>query len=235
MQSVISRPGEMTPLTVDLWQVERGQISEREGWLSASEQAWAGKLGVTSEAGRQFLQSRSVLRWILSQYVAVPPAAIQLCFSPTGKPYLDQRVHTPAWQFSWSHSGAMAVAAVTQDVSVGVDIEQIKPRPRARHIARRFFAPADQARLESLAEPEYTQEFLSGWTGLEAQIKAMGGKLFGAGVNESRINQPFQSLRFRLGHDYVGTVVAMTEQPITVQLIPAFKHNQQACELIAGN
>lgn len=223
MQRIVSRPGEVTPLQVDLWQLQLGQITGAEAWLSGAEQAWLEKVEVTSEVGQRFSQSRSLLRWVLSHYVAVPPEVIQLCFSPTGKPHLNKNFHDPAWQFSWSHSGGMAVAAICQGVPVGVDIEQIKPRPRAKQIAQRFFSQPDQAHLRSLSEPEYTQEFLCCWTELEAKLKAVGGKLFQARAGEQLINQPDQSFFFRIGRDYVGTVIALTDQPMTVQIISDLK------------
>ncbi|AFY60262.1 4'-phosphopantetheinyl transferase superfamily protein [Synechococcus sp. PCC 6312] len=215
MQMIMSRPGEQTTLNVDLWQLELGQISVMADWLSASEQAWLEKLGVFNLAGQQFRQSRSLLRWVLSHYVIVPPAAVELCFSPTGKPHLDRRVHDPAWQFSWSHAGEMAVAAVTKNCPVGVDIEQIKLRPRAKKIAQRFFSQTDQARLKLLPEPNYTQEFLSCWTGLEARIKAVGGQLF----QSESCPHPYQTLNFMIGSTYVGAVVALTDQPVSLNMI----------------
>lgn len=215
MQMIISRPGDITPLNVHLWQLELGQVSVRGDWLSVSERAWLEKLGLFTRAGQQFYQSRGLLRWVLSHYVSVPPSGINLCFTPTGKPYLDRWAHDPAWQFSWSHAGAIAVAAITRDVPVGVDIEQIKPRPRARQIAQRFFPPTAQAHLESLSEPEYTKEFLRGWTGLEAKIKAMGGQLF----QSETYPHPNQTVNFTIGSHYVGAVVALGDQPVSLKVI----------------
>lgn len=99
-------------------------------------------------------------------------AASTLCFaaSPGGKPYL---VHPQGLHFNLSHSGHWCVCAV-HDRPVGVDIQQVRPA-RFSAIAKRYFSPADCARLQ--AEPEPEALFYTLWTQREAL-----GKLLGVGL-----------------------------------------------------
>ena len=76
------------------------------------------------------------------------------------------------WHISLSHcSGRVAVTLA--EAPCGVDIEVFREVAWEK-IARRYFAPSEQAWLESLPETEARQAFLQLWTLKEAGVKAMG-------------------------------------------------------------
>ena len=80
----------------------------------------------------------------------------------------------PAWNveglfFSLSHSGRLAACAVA-DRPLGLDLQ--KPEPYREALARRFFAPEEQAYL--LASANRDRDFCRIWTMKEAWIKAVG-------------------------------------------------------------
>lgn len=97
---------------------------------------------------------------------------------PHGKPCFSPPHDTLG--FSWSHSADTAVLAVGRGPSgfeLGVDVETRRPRARALELARRFFAPAEAAMLETLDDAGRLSTFLTLWTAKEAVLKAHGGGL----------------------------------------------------------
>jgi 4'-phosphopantetheinyl transferase len=82
--------------------------------------------------------------------------------------------------FNWSHSGDRALFAVgrgSEGFELGVDIERVRPRPRALELATRFFAPDETAMLARLPAGRLLNGFLRLWTAKEAVLKANGGGL----------------------------------------------------------
>ena len=83
---------------------------------------------------------------------------------------------------NWSHSGDWLIAACVEGGRVGIDIELLRPRPKALALAQRFFAPAETAWLTTLAgDPARLQHaFTRLWCAKEAVLKAHGrGLSFG--------------------------------------------------------
>ena len=80
----------------------------------------------------------------------------------------------------WSHSGEQLLLALGRDVVLGVDLERLRPRPRALELAARYFAAGEAERLRAL-EPERRElAFLRLWCAKEAVLKAHGrGLAFG--------------------------------------------------------
>lgn len=69
---------------------------------------------------------RRALRKVLARYLDEDSAEIELQEGPHGKPALAD-LSSPL-RFNLSHSGDLALVAVTQGREVGVDIQKIKPR-----------------------------------------------------------------------------------------------------------
>jgi len=80
-------------------------------------------------------------------------------------------------RFNSSHSGALALVAVTLDCELGVDIEQFRPMPDLQEIAARFFCAGEEAELMSVAPALREPAFFRCWTRKEAYIKAIGDGL----------------------------------------------------------
>ncbi len=110
----------------------------------------------------------------------LPPQALALARDGFGRPQLDGN-HSHA-DLNWSHSGDWLIAACTEDGRVGIDIELLRPRPKALALAKRFFAPEETAWLTTLAgDPAHLQHaFTRLWCAKEALLKAHGrGLSFG--------------------------------------------------------
>ena len=124
-------------------------------------------------------QQRAPLRALLGRYLRIPADAVVLVESEHGRPELAAPLDRTL-QFNWSHSGDAALIAVTRECIPGVDIEQLRPRPRAMRLAERFFHPEETAALSKLDKSGQEQAFLQLWTAKEAVLKAMGrGIAFG--------------------------------------------------------
>lgn len=123
---------------------------------------------------RRFVLSRIVLRHVLARYHGCAAADVPLAREPGGRPFVpgSERLF-----FSLSHSGDTALVAIA-DVTVGVDVERVRPVRRAPAIARRILHPDTVATLDALPRSDYEVAFLDAWTQREAHVKAVGGGLF---------------------------------------------------------
>jgi 4'-phosphopantetheinyl transferase len=124
-------------------------------------------------------QGRAPLLVMLGAYLGLPAAAIRLEESAHGRPLLAA-THRNALAFNWSHSNDQALIAIARGIVPGVDLERLRPHPRALPIARRYFSPEEAAGLEALPEGQRDRAFLELWTAKEAVLKALGrGLAFG--------------------------------------------------------
>ena len=113
---------------------------------------------------------RQALRSVLASYLDADPSGLAFERGRHGKPALaGHDLH-----FSFSHSGACALVAVSRDRPVGIDVERVKPGRAVECIARRRFAPAEYAALYRLAAADRAVAFHRCWTGKEAYAKGLG-------------------------------------------------------------
>jgi 4'-phosphopantetheinyl transferase len=127
-------------------------------------------------AGRTgYVVARSALRRLLSLYLGLPVNAVMLRRTATGKPQLAD-VHDPVVHFSVAHSGGIALLSFAR-VDVGVDVERIRPVPRADRIVSRVFSESMRQRLAEIPPDEWLPAFFAAWTQREALVKAIGGVL----------------------------------------------------------
>jgi phosphopantetheinyl transferase len=90
---------------------------------AARPKAWAGEVHVwRAEGGNQ----KEALREVLSHYLDEAPASIALQTGVHGKPSLADS--SSPLRFNLSHSGAVALVAVTRELEVGVDVQRIGSR-----------------------------------------------------------------------------------------------------------
>lgn len=141
--------------------------------LSDEEKARA-RQGLRGEAGRNFVVSHGALRNILGRYLDQRPEQIRLVTDAQGKPHLASPAGPPTFRFNLSHSGALALCAVTRGRDVGVDVERIRPVSAWREIAARYFSRHEFEALCALPDGRALEAFFWGWTRKEAYSKALG-------------------------------------------------------------
>ena len=130
----------------------------------------------TAPARRTFVVARGILRFILSRYHGVHPAALRFADGGHGKPVLAG-VGAEGPHFNVSHSGSLALDALRADGPVGVDVERMRPdfdweQPAAQVLSRR-----EGAELRALPPGDRRAGFFSCWTRKEAILKACGDGL----------------------------------------------------------
>ncbi len=125
----------------------------------------------TADLRRRFAVSHAATRVILGGRLAVAPAALRYQMSDWGKPSV------PEVQHNLTHSGELAMLAISPDLPVGIDVEQRRSTARVQGLADRFFLP-DEAQFLA-AQPEFARLdwFLRLWTRKEAVGKASGLQL----------------------------------------------------------
>jgi len=122
---------------------------------------------------------REPLCSVLSAYLGIDAERVTLVHGEHGRPALAE-AHDPSLGFNWSHSGNHALIAVARGITPGIDLEQMRARPRALQIARRFFSTDETAALAALPATVRDAAFLDLWTAKEAVLKALGrGLAFG--------------------------------------------------------
>lgn len=116
-------------------------------------------------------------RPVLARYAGLPAAALTLTADTYGKPHLAA---PSSLAFNLSHCGDIVLLAIARGVEPGVDVEALRPRPRALQLAQRYFTADETAALAALPGDDRQQAFYRLWTAKEAVLKALGrGLAFG--------------------------------------------------------
>ncbi|MDE2272327.1 MAG: 4'-phosphopantetheinyl transferase superfamily protein [Xanthomonadaceae bacterium] len=126
---------------------------------------------------------RAPMLTLLAAYLGVSAEEVVLEQRDQGKPHLASMFRAGAGlslDFNWSHSGELALVAITRAGTVGVDIERADKNLRSLEIAQRFFDPSEAEALQSLAPDSRDHAFIGLWCAKESVLKAAGhGLSFG--------------------------------------------------------
>jgi phosphopantetheinyl transferase len=149
-------PVRATEGVIHVWRADLEAIGdEPEELLCADELARAAQI-VRPRERVLWARSRGVLRALLGRYSDRDPRALRFVLGPYGKPALlfegpTRPAPAPDLRFNLSHSGPLALYAVSADREVGIDIEYARAR--------------------------YTATFLRAWVAREAAVKCRGAGL----------------------------------------------------------
>jgi 4'-phosphopantetheinyl transferase len=165
---------------VHLWEtalsVRDDELARIGELLSPEESEYAGDFR-NARARRQYVISRGMLRRLLSYYLGKPAADLRFETEGDGKPVLAGERGV---QFNLSHSGELVVYAVAASRPVGVDLEHLRPVPRAVELAYRYLSPEERETIAAAPPQLRDREFLSSWVKREAYAKARGTSVWRA-------------------------------------------------------
>lgn len=177
-----SGPPPLGPSDLHLWRIQIGAADGSDPkllrLLGSDEQARA-QLRANAMLRARYVRAHADLRRILGLYLDLPPAEIAFTQGAHGKPALTASQNPAGIEFNLTGSGDLALLAISLEVPVGVDCEQIRPCRELLGIARRMFSTQVAQALADTPEPERLDAFYTAWTALEAEVKADGRGLFG--------------------------------------------------------
>ena len=199
---------ELAEGTVDVWEVsldiDDAATAELATVLSNDESERANRF-VEERARRQYVISRAAIRRILATYLAAAPRDIAFTITGDGKPALAAPNELQL-EFNTSHSGELALIGVARSRAIGIDVEHVRPLPRALQLAKRFFSASEYAILRELPEDELARAFLSIWVRREGTAKAQGLSVW-RGLAKLETSAAWTPVSLDLGAEYVGVVV----------------------------
>jgi 4'-phosphopantetheinyl transferase len=122
-------------------------------------------------ACRRWVAARWALRRVLAEYLDEPAAEIELEQGENGKPRLRDG---DGIEFNLSHSGDLALVAVTEGCEVGVDVETLAPGRDFVALAERAFGPEEAAAVRDASPSQRAGVFYTAWVRHEARLKCFG-------------------------------------------------------------
>jgi 4'-phosphopantetheinyl transferase len=205
-----------------IWRADLDAVGRQiERLLDELERERAARI-VREPARRRWIAARGVLRMLLGAYLGMEPSALRFAWGASGKPKLALP-EAGRLRFSLSHSGGLAVYALTEIGAVGVDVELVRRRVGDRRrlqeaaLARRLLGGAPDERLRGLDARAQRRELLRAWVRREAE-----GKRLGVGVRNAS-GRPQASgagpwiAELELGQEAVGAV-ALASAPVDFQV-----------------
>lgn len=147
-------------------------VAQLRRLLSPDERQRADRYRFERDRSR-YIVGRGLLRRLLGRYCVCSAEEVRFEYGRFQKPELADR---GPW-FNLSHSGSLALYAVTGIGEIGIDVELDDTAFAQERIAERFFSASEVAVLRSLPRRLQGEAFLSCWTRKEAFIKARGDGL----------------------------------------------------------
>jgi len=142
--------------------------------LSAAEQARAARF-VDARNRNDFIVAHGALRQLLARYTGLPARTLAFALGANGKPTLNSPAGDRApLSFNMTHSHGRALIAVSDGREVGIDLEQVNLQVKALAIARRYFAAAEYAAIQTAAPFLQPRTFFHYWVAKEAVLKGEG-------------------------------------------------------------
>jgi 4'-phosphopantetheinyl transferase len=169
----------MTEDAVHVWLIRADLPAPEIGGLTSvlddSERRRAAALALDGHR-RRFIAAHGVARVIIGHRLGVPANQIGWRHGLHGKPELTG---TPTGvQVNLSHSGELAMLAITDGRRCGIDLQLLPDATQAVRLARRFFPAEETGFVASGETPEdRVHRFGLLWTRKEACLKVTGGRL----------------------------------------------------------
>jgi 4'-phosphopantetheinyl transferase len=166
-------------MTVEVWRCDVDLLDEVDlgimrGMLAPPERARNDSF-LVEKPRRLHAAAYALARQALGMRLAVAPDRIALGRTALGKPFLIDPPRPLA--FNIAHSGSLATCVLAEASAVGIDVEPVDRPELTAALLDGMLAPAERARLRSLAGLALQEALVALWTGKEAVAKAHGGGL----------------------------------------------------------
>lgn len=135
--------------------------------LDSNEQSRANSFLKDADKYR-YIAAHGVLRIFLNEMLG--EKGYTIAKNAYGKPYVPQA----SIQFNLSHSGNMILLAFTNNIPIGVDVEQMRDIDNVDLIVKEYLHPNEVKELSACQLHESDQAFFSCWSKKEAVSKALG-------------------------------------------------------------
>ena len=170
----------VTEGSVHVWRADLTTVEDDlEDLLCTEELARAAQI-VHPRKRVLWARSRGMLRALLGRYLDRDPLDLRFALGPHGKPALSSEGHTRPeatgdLHFNLSHSGGLALVAVTAGRAVGIDVE-VAARRRVDElaVAARVLGDEQARRLAVFDSQARARAFLHAWVAHEAVVKCLG-------------------------------------------------------------
>jgi 4'-phosphopantetheinyl transferase len=197
---------------------------DAEGWPSASglpadERARANRF-LRSDARLRWVAARWALREVLGRYLDRPPNRIELVRGERGKPRLAESPEPI--EFNLSHSGPVALIAVSAACAVGVDVEKIETGRDLAELAERALQPEDAGAVRAASGAARVKVFFERWARHEATLKCLG---MGLGAPRGEAPVAVQSLEVGGSHAAAVAVSGAELPPLRCWTLDPPRHN----------
>jgi 4'-phosphopantetheinyl transferase len=195
-----------------VWIVRLDASSEAAVLLSADERERAERFHFQRDKNC-FINSHAALRRILGNYLSKDPGALEFAYNPHGKPHLPGA----PLQFNLSHSGDLALIAITTASAIGVDVELIRDDLSIAALADAILSEQELTAFREMSPAEQRSEFFRIWVIKEAYTKAIG-----KGLSIAPGSLEAQKLPARIldtPHGYSAAVAAPATLPSTIRVI----------------
>ena len=161
--------------SVHIWRIcqDRDELSVQKLQALLSEEERDRSLKYRFEVDRnRFIVRRGMLRRILAGYLRNEPQDVDFCARTFGKLCLADLSRSLV--FNVTHSQGMALIAVTQAGTIGVDVECVRPLPDLEMMIESCLSPSERVTLETFPATSRLEYFYRYWTCKEAYLKAIG-------------------------------------------------------------
>jgi 4'-phosphopantetheinyl transferase len=180
---------------IDLFNTPINHTNEIFQVLSPQEQAQA-KSYIQLKHQHQFIQVRTTLRLLLSQYFQCLPEEICFQTNAYGKPFLHKKFLSSSQPltFNVSHAKDFALIALSEIGEIGIDIEYCDPNLNIHTLADFVLTHLEYQSILNSSCPSCL--FFQHWVGKESFLKALG---LGIGEHLKSIALfPTESQRYRI-------------------------------------
>jgi 4'-phosphopantetheinyl transferase len=147
---------------VHVWRAQlelpSSQVQRLRGILTDDELDRADRFSFEIDRQR-YIAARATLRSILSRYITIYPSHLRFDYNRYGKPFLTREFSSTLLNFNLSHSGNMALYAITRNMEIGVDVERVRSDFAYEEIAERFFSVNEVAILRTIPAEKKLEAF----------------------------------------------------------------------------